>query len=450
MNKEEQYKRNLSFKDLLFVGLGFIIGAGIFSLLPFIIKYSKGISWLSFVVGGMICIFTGMSYAKLNSIYSTNDAEYTWILKILNFKEDRENPSKILTHFANIVIWIVMAIGLFTGATIVVSQAEFIRQYANINKILLILLLIIAPTIINLVGNKYTTIVNKTIMYIILTAFTLLYILAAKKGKHFNEVRFSPKSTDLEGILKSSFITIFAYNGFQSVVQLSEETKNKNDVPKGILGSITLTIIIYALIVISIISILGVKKATSTITPFGDAFDVFIPGNVDRDLVNMLAIIALTNTSLIVNLSRSRLLQKLSQRGIAPKFLSKLTSIKSIFGGDKTETFKDTNEQNNDTIPIYSIIAVSVVTFFLTFIKKGAIEYLAKITNGFIFIIFSVVNILTLIYYFKTKNKSEKEKEELLNKEIPLLKGFPWYAILGLLTSLFYLSLSRKYLNIVK
>ena len=202
-----------------------------------------------------------------------------------------------------------MAIGLFTGATIVVSQAEFIRQYFDFNKTLLIFLLIVAPTIINLIGNKYTTLVNKTIMFVILTSFTLLYILAAKKGKHFNEVRFSPKSSDLEGLLKSSFITIFAYNGFQSVVQLSEETKNKNDVPKGILGSISLTMIIYALIVISIISILGVKKAAGTITPFGDAFDVFIPGNLSRDLVNMLAIIALTNTGLIVNLSRSRLLQ---------------------------------------------------------------------------------------------------------------------------------------------
>ena len=50
MNAEkEQYQRNLSLNDLLFVGLGFIIGAGIFSLLPFIIKYSKGISWMSFV-----------------------------------------------------------------------------------------------------------------------------------------------------------------------------------------------------------------------------------------------------------------------------------------------------------------------------------------------------------------------------------------------------------------
>ena len=90
-------------------------------------------------------------------------------------------------------------------------------------------------------------------------------------------------------------------------------------------------------------------------------------GNLDRDLVNILAIIALTNTGLIVNLSRSRLLQKLAQRGIAPKFLGKLSSLKRLFG---KETFVDENNQENDIAPIYSIIAVSVITFCLTFIKR--------------------------------------------------------------------------------
>ena len=49
---EEKYTRNLELSDLFFAGFGFIIGAGIFTLMPLIIKYGKGSSWLSFVVGG--------------------------------------------------------------------------------------------------------------------------------------------------------------------------------------------------------------------------------------------------------------------------------------------------------------------------------------------------------------------------------------------------------------
>ena len=58
-NPTNRYVRNLEFSDLFFAGYGFIIGAGIFTLLPFIIKYGKGSSWFSFVLGGLICGLSG-------------------------------------------------------------------------------------------------------------------------------------------------------------------------------------------------------------------------------------------------------------------------------------------------------------------------------------------------------------------------------------------------------
>ncbi len=81
------------------MGFGFIIGAGIFTLMPLIIKYGKGYSWLSFIIGGFICLLTGLSYAKLNQEYPSNDAEYSWIYNILNFnKPDEKGEKKNLTY----------------------------------------------------------------------------------------------------------------------------------------------------------------------------------------------------------------------------------------------------------------------------------------------------------------------------------------------------------------
>ena len=85
-----------TFIDLFFAGYCFIVGAGIFSLMPHVIKFGQGLSWLSFVIGGVVCLITGLSYAKLNSLYPSNDAEYAWILNILNFDKDRD-PKKIKT-----------------------------------------------------------------------------------------------------------------------------------------------------------------------------------------------------------------------------------------------------------------------------------------------------------------------------------------------------------------
>ena len=67
---------------MFFTGI-YMIGAGIFTLLPFIIKYGGKILLMAFVFGGIISILTGLSFARLNYQYPVNDAEYSWFLKFL-------------------------------------------------------------------------------------------------------------------------------------------------------------------------------------------------------------------------------------------------------------------------------------------------------------------------------------------------------------------------------
>ena len=440
-SRNSKYTRDLSFLDLFFAGYGFIVGAGIFSLIPYIIKYSKGHSAWGFIIGGLICLITGLSYSKLNSIYPSNDAEYIWITKILNFdkKRDPKKITKIVDYLANIIIWIVVVIGFFTGATILVGQADFIRQYTDVSKPKIIGLMLAIPTLIVMSGNKTTTALNKIIMIIITAAFFLLFGQALGKGNKYKQIDWLPQNDNFNNLIKSSFITIFAYNGFQSIVQLSEESKNKNDIPKSIISSTIFSTIIYALITISVIALIGVKKAAGSVSPLADAFGVYF-GRHGINIVNLIAIIALTNTMLILTMSRSRLLQKLAERGIAPLFLKKLNTIKGLIGGN------DTKKSNK--LPMYSIITLSAITYLITFIRGGAVEYLAGLTNSFIFIIFTLVHSLVLVFYFKYKTPEEKAliKE---SEKLTIIKGFPWFATIGLPVSLYYLYLSTKYLDII-
>ena len=295
-----EYNRNLSFLDLFFAGYGFIVGAGIFSLLPYIIKYGRGASWFSFVVGGLICLITGLSYAKLNSLYPSNDAEYSWIMNVLNFNKDKdpEKTPKPVRYLSNAIIWVVVLIGLFTAATVLVGQADIIRLYFNYSKPLIIAFMLAFPTLIVMTGNENSTALNKLIMILVTSAFVLLYGQGGAKGTRLNEVDFSLKYVNLEGILKSSFITIFAYNGFQSIVQLSEEANDKADIPKSILSSVSFSTLIYGLITISVISLIGIKNGSESVSPLANAYGVFF-GKRGTDVVNMLALAALTNTILI-------------------------------------------------------------------------------------------------------------------------------------------------------
>ena len=54
----------------------------------------------------------------------------------------------------------------------------------------------------------------------------------------------------------------------------------------------------------------------------------------------------------------------------------------------------------------------------LTFLRKGAVDYLAGLTSSFIFIVFTLVNSLALIYYFKKKTPEEKQLDEEIDKKI--------------------------------
>ena len=67
---------------------------------------------IEFVIGGIISIMTGLSFARLNFEYPVNDAEYSWIREIFKGKNDKE-PNTAVNWFATIVIWTVGIMGIF-------------------------------------------------------------------------------------------------------------------------------------------------------------------------------------------------------------------------------------------------------------------------------------------------------------------------------------------------
>ena len=214
---------------------------------------------------------------------------------------------------------------------------------------------------------------------------------------------------------------------------MSEEAKNVADIPKGIYASIGASTTLYALIAISVISLLGINGASTSVNPIASAIGTILPNsNLAYNIMNTLSSVALVNTLMLTILSRSRLLQKLSVRGLAPKFFTKLTNVGELLG---LEHFK--NDKNNEkiTIPIFAIIAVAIVSFSLTFVKEGAIESLATITNSFIFIVFVIVHMLVLISHHKNKSDKNNKKTE----------KYPWYAVAGTALSVVYLIKSFSY-----
>merc|ERR1711991_579761 len=207
----EKLARRLDFNDMFFTGVSYMIGAGIFTLMPFIIKYGGKNAWMAFIIGGIISIMTGLSFARLNFEYPVNDAEYSWIREIFKGKNEKE-PNALVNGFATLVIWTVGIMGIFAKSTIALGLAEFIGTYnLGIPKHVITFFALGIPTLINSFGVKHAANVAKTVITLVIAAFLIIIVSVTKHNKHLGDNKLKIDSKNLSNILRASFITIFAF-----------------------------------------------------------------------------------------------------------------------------------------------------------------------------------------------------------------------------------------------
>ena len=438
-----QLVRQLSLYDIIFSGYGYTIGADIFALLPYIVRNAKGYTWLAFLIGGLLSLATGLSYAKLNMDYPSNDAEYTWIKESFKVKEVKNEKDKLRNEFVDlfsgIVIWAVIILGITMNSVMIISIGNFVKKigYLIPDKILNFAIILI-PTLFNFLDVKNMSIANIIVTIITSTTLFGLPLLSLFKNPFLKDLAPTViKNNTLMNIVKAIGITILPYNGYQSVVQMSEESKDVADIPKGMLISGCLAIALYTSLSIGVISILGVKHTSNSKSPISDAFSVFF-GTKGGYIVNVVAIMTGFTTLLLSLYSRSRLLSKLSELKIAPKLFSNYgisTTQKTLFKG----------------IPVYSIIIISILSYLFTLIKGDSLEILTDITNILTFFVFICVNFGVIYNYYKKKynndtNNNEDNNEDYIteeseNKEKPpvnkmiekITSSFPIYAIVGII-----------------
>ena len=185
------------------------------------------------------------------------------------------------------------------------------------------------------------------------------------------------------GILRGSFLTVFAYIGFQSLVKLNRETINyKKNIPLGIISSIVISTIIYILVSIASISVMGIDKISKSNTPISDSINNILGENFKKG-VDIIALISITSSILLAILYSSRQLQSISSQNIIPNY------------------FKDVNTKTHT--PIKAILFISVCAIIVSQLQN--LELTTTISNTFIFIIFTLVNLSSIIINYKeTKN----------------------------------------------
>ena len=80
----EGYKKTLNILDVSLATAGYIIGAGIYTIIGVASKYGKDYTWFSVILSGILAICTGLSYSELSSMYNDNSGNYIYIKEAFN------------------------------------------------------------------------------------------------------------------------------------------------------------------------------------------------------------------------------------------------------------------------------------------------------------------------------------------------------------------------------
>ena len=214
------------------------------------------------------------------------------------------------------------------------------------------------------------------------------------------------------GVVAAASLIFFAFIGFESIVRLSEETKNPTkNIPKALLLAIAISTIIYILVALTSVSVMGYEALAASSAPLADvAATIFGPQAFT--IISVIALFATANTILLILLGTSRITYGMAAEKSIPSFFGHISS--------KTRT------------PAGAILLVMIGTMAFVTIKD--ISLIAKLTDYMVFVTFLIINSSVIALRYSFKNGKRKFK-------IPLNIGrFPVIPAAGLLLIVWLMS----------
>jgi basic amino acid/polyamine antiporter, APA family len=278
--EKKSLTRTLGGFQLTMLGIGAIIGTGIFVLTAEAAqKAGPGMMW-SFIIAGFVCAVAALCYSELASMVPVSGSAYTYTYAVMGELLAWMVGWALILEYAVAasavcVGWSGYFVGLlrdYVGITIPQSLANgpFAGGIINLPALTIGLLV----TWLLMIGTTESARVNTVLVAIKVAALTLFVIATIPILKAENFVPMTPNGWGVIGVGGAAASIFFAYVGFDAVSTAAEETKNpQRNVPIGLIGSLVVCTIFYLLVAAGAIGSIGAQPVT------GLAGEVLAPGS---------------------------------------------------------------------------------------------------------------------------------------------------------------------------
>lgn len=321
-------KRALSALDLTALGIGAIIGAGIFVLSGVGAKYAGPALVLSFVVAGFACAMAALCYAEFAAMipiagsaysysYATMGELVAWIIGWDLVLEYAVGASAVAAGWSGYLRVILEGISIHLPVALTHAPGSVPGAIINLPALLIVLLI----SAVLYIGISESARLNAVIVAIKLSVVAVVIVVGAFFVRPSNWSPFAPFGW--AGMMKSSALIFFAYIGFDAVSTAAEEVINpKRDLPLGILGSLFICTLLYILVALVLTGMIPYRLIDVN-APLASAFGQ--RGlNAVSGLISLGAVAGLTSVLLVLLLGQSRIFFAMSRDGLLPKAFSRV------------------------------------------------------------------------------------------------------------------------------
>lgn len=336
---EQQLSKTLGALSITAMGIGAIIGAGIFVLTgTAAAQYAGPGIMLSFVLGGIACAFVGLCYAEMAALIPVAGSSYTytyatlgeffaWLIGWDLILEYAMGAATVAVGWSGYVTSILKDVGIAIPAQVAHAPGTPIdgggTALFNLPAVLIVGLI----TLLLTRGTKESARFNNIMVAVKLTVVVAFIALG---WGHVDAANWKPLIPDNDGtfghfgysgLLRGAGVVFFAFIGFDAVSTAAQEArKPQKDMPIGILGSLAVCTILYVLVA-AVLTGLVPYKELNVPDPIAKGVDAIGIGWF-AILIKLGALTGLTTVILVLLYGQSRIFFTMAQDGLLPKMFS--------------------------------------------------------------------------------------------------------------------------------
>ena len=316
-------RRSITGRQLFFYTLGDVLGSGIYVLIGLVAAAVGGAFWIAFAVGVSIAAITGTAYAELVTKYPQAAGAALYVNKAFG--------NKALTFL--ITVSFLSASFAAAGSLATGFSQYFAELFSAPPALLVSLLFIVLLSVVNFIGITESVVVNMAMAFVeiaglLIVMFIGIWYLAEGEADLGVLGDFSTSGNPALAILAGVALSFFAMTGFENTANVAEETIDPHkSFPRSLIGGMAVAGVIYVLVSMAAALTVPTDKLAESDAALLEVVKAGIlpfAGDWLITLFTIIALIAITNTTLVVVVTQPRILYGMANEDVVPGVFAKI------------------------------------------------------------------------------------------------------------------------------